>query len=298
VLVVDDEPDVVAVTRLSLKGLRHDDRPVELAAAATGAAALEDMAAHPETAVVLLDVVMESATAGLDACRAIRGQLGNGFVRILLRTGQPGVAPERTTIDDFDIDGYLPKAELSTNRLYAAVRTALRAHAHLTELERHRRALWAVNDSAASLRSFDPIDVTLQRILASAVALSPTPVALLELHTFEPDGEPQQWVLHMATAGTAEGAAAAADISARMAADPAAQSRKEAGPWASGFLVPLVLPRDLGKGWLYLDGPVDDPLACSALPLLAVHATNALYAGVAQSMLAGREGPFFDSLIV
>ena len=30
ILVVDDEPDVAAVTRLSLRGMRHGGRPVEL----------------------------------------------------------------------------------------------------------------------------------------------------------------------------------------------------------------------------------------------------------------------------
>ncbi|MGH9157296.1 MAG: response regulator [Acidimicrobiales bacterium] len=298
VLVVDDEPDIATVTRLSLRGLVHDGVPVRFADAATGAAAVADMAAHPETAVVLLDVVMETPSAGLDACRAIRDDLGNGLVRILLRTGQPGVAPERATIDDYDIDGYLAKGELTTTRLYSAVRTALRAHADLTELERHRRVLWAVNDSAASLRAFDPPEVTLQRVVASAVTLAPTTLAVLSLNTFEPGGDPRHWLLHVSPSGPDESAAAAAQqVAAAVAADPGA-SRPEPGPWGGGYLVPLVLARDLGEGWLYLDGPVDDPLARSALALLGVHAANALYASQAQAMLAAREGPFFDSLIV
>ena len=72
VLVVDDEPDVVAVTRLSLRGMRHGGRPVELVPATTGAAAVAAMRADPGIAVVLLDVVMETDSAGLYACQAIR----------------------------------------------------------------------------------------------------------------------------------------------------------------------------------------------------------------------------------
>src|SRR5438552_2082364 len=117
ILIVDDEPDMHAITRLSLKGVRHGSRGIELGSAVSGREAVEFLREHPYTAVVLLDVVMETETAGLDACRAIREELGNHFVRILLRTGQPGVAPERKTIEEYDIDGYLPKAELSSNRL-------------------------------------------------------------------------------------------------------------------------------------------------------------------------------------
>ena len=90
-LVVDDEPDIHAVTRLSLRGLRYGGREVALISAASGAEAVQAMRRQPHIAVVLLDVVMETTSAGLDACRAIRGELGNRFVRILLRTGQPGV---------------------------------------------------------------------------------------------------------------------------------------------------------------------------------------------------------------
>ena len=43
---------------------------------------------HPDTAVLLLDVVMETDHAGLEVVRHIRQELKNPFVRIFLRTGQ------------------------------------------------------------------------------------------------------------------------------------------------------------------------------------------------------------------
>ena len=95
VLVVDDEPDIHAVTKLSVRGLTYADREVELLSATSGAEAVETMRANPDVAVILLDVVMETDSAGLDACRAIRDELDNHLVRIVLRTGQPGQAPER-----------------------------------------------------------------------------------------------------------------------------------------------------------------------------------------------------------
>jgi CheY-like chemotaxis protein len=283
VLVVDDEPDVAAVTRLSLKNMRHDGRPIELLTAATGAAAVATMRANPDIAVILLDVVMESDTAGLDACRAIRDDLGNRLVRILLRTGQPGVAPERATIDDYDIDGYLPKTELTTNRLYVAVRTALKAYEELVDLDRYRRALVLLNETAASLHPDEPFDVVLQRILGAAAALVPTPLAVvgLRLERGSPAGEPRRWVHHLSTAGE-DLSERANEVATRIDAELEDATEPEPGPAAGGYLAPFKLHQGVGQGWLYVDGAVGDPLARLALPLLAEHAANALYSAAVQ----------------
>ena len=297
-LVVDDEPDIHAVTRLSLRGLRYGGREVGLVSAASGAEAVQVVRSRPHVAVVLLDVVMETASAGLDACRAIRSELGNRFVRILLRTGQPGVAPERQTIDQYDIDGYLPKAELTTNRLYAAVRTAIKAWEELVELERHRQGLAAIHDSMVALRSFEPLDLTLGRILDTAVAVCPAPLALLDLQTFDRQGNPRRWFLYLAADPDATRAQrAATEAASRIAEDPAVRSRRTAGPVGGGFLVPLVLHRELGYGFFYLDQAAPDEVAGKLLPLLAGHAANALYSAVAQSILAARDGSIYDTLI-
>lgn len=282
VLVVDDEPDIAAVTRLSLRGMRHNSQPVELVVASTGAGAVEAMRADPGIAVILLDVVMETDTAGLDACRAIRDELGNRFVRILLRTGQPGVAPERATIDDYDIDGYLPKAELTTNRLYAAVRTALKAHDELVDLDRHRRALTILNDTAVSLHPYEPLQPMLQRILGAVAALVPTPLAVVGLELQRPDAEPHRWLVHLSTVADAGAGPEAAQAAASAAAEQveaylADQDEPEAGPAGDGYVVPFTLHEGLGGGWLYAAGVVPDSLARSALPLLAAHAANAVY---------------------
>jgi CheY-like chemotaxis protein len=297
VLVVDDEPDVAAVTRLSLKGMRHGGRPIELITASTGAAAVEAMRIQPDIAVILLDVVMETDTAGLDACRAIRDDLGNRFVRILLRTGQPGIAPERSTIDDYDIDGYLPKTELTTNRLYVAVRTALKAYEELLDLDRYRRALAILNDAAVSLHPYEPFEVMLQRILGAAVSLVPTSLALVGLRVNRAEGEPRHWLLHLSASGDdAETAAAhAAEVASRVEAAVAVDP--EAGPFDSGYVAPFSLHQDLGDGWLYVADVVPDPLARLTLPLLAEHAANALYSAAFADRRNGGE-PMARAVIV
>lgn len=280
VLVVDDEPDVAAVTRLSLRGMRHGGRPVQLVASTTGAGAVAAMRADPGIAVILLDVVMETDTAGLDACRAIREELGNRYVRILLRTGQPGAAPERATIDDYDIDGYLPKAELTTNRLYAAVRTALKAFEELVDLDRHKRALMLLNETAASLHPYEPLRLMLERILGAMAALVPTPLAVVGVELLREGAEPLRTVVHLANSSDGDykaPAAAAAAAAEKIQAYLDEQDEPEAGSAAEGYVVPFTLHEGLGSGWLFAAGVVPDALARSTLPLLAAHAANAVY---------------------
>ncbi|MDQ6701451.1 MAG: response regulator [Acidobacteriota bacterium] len=289
ILVVDDEPDIFTLTKLSLKGLRYRGRGIEWLNASSGAEAVQNMRANPDTALMLLDVVMESNSAGLDACRQIRQDLGNSLVRILLRTGQPGSAPERQTIDEFDIDGYLPKAELTSNRLYVAARTALKAWEELVELDRHRSYLKSIHDCVLSLRSFEPLESTLQRILQAAIEICPTDLAVLNLETFDAVGNPRSHLLHLASdPDSIRTDAEAADIIARI---------RRSQP-AGGYVEPFKVHRELGYGFLYLRGVVPDALAGIMLPMLAAHAANALYSVVSHSLMSTREFASYDALTV
>ena len=294
ILVVDDEPDVFTLTRLSLRQVQYRGRGVELIQALTGAACIADLKAHPETSVILLDVVMETEHAGLEAARAIREQLGNKLVRILLRTGQPGTAPEKQAIDEYDIDGYLLKTELTTTRLYAAVRTALKAHEELVELERHRTLLRYVLDCASEVHSFDGIELALRKTLAAAADLTEAKLAVLSLETFASQGDPVRFLLNATPSGGDDAAAQA--IAQRVQADPQAQPALQATRWADGLLIPLRLHRELGHGWIYVQGDRVDHIVEQVLPVLAAHAANALYAVVAQRLLEDREEPFFSSI--
>lgn len=294
ILVVDDEPDVFTLTRMSLRQMKYREHGVELVQATSGTACVAELKAHPETSVILLDVVMESEHAGLDACKAIRQELGNNLVRILLRTGQPGSAPEKQAIDEYDIDGYLLKTELTTTRLYAAVRTAIKAHEELVELERHRTLLKYVLDCATEVHSFDGIELALQKTLAAAADLTEAKLAVLFLETFESHGDPTRCLLHLDASGRNE--AAAQSIAQRVQADPQTQSAKQALRWGDGLLVPLRLHRELGSGWIYTQGGHIDHIVEQVLPVLAAQAANALYAVVAQRLLEDRDEPFYSSI--
>lgn len=293
VLIADDEPDIHAVTRMSLRDLVHGGAPVEFVSAASGQEAVERMRTQPDIGVVLLDVVMEDEHAGLDAIGAIREELDNHLVRILLRTGQPGAAPERETIERYDIDGYLPKGEETVNRMFVAVRTALRAWDQLVELDRHRRQLEIVHECAVSLHAFDDVDDMMGTILDAAVALCPAPLAILRLETMSSGGEARDVTRHLWTGDDSSAVEAMIDDVARsLRAGVSA-----AGPASGGWVWPIGLDRQLGEGWLYLAAEPDQ-LTLTHLSLLVSHARNALYASVAQAMLAGREGPLFTSVSV
>ncbi len=281
VLLVDDEPDIHAVTKLSLKGLQYGKRKLRFLSAASGREAVEAVRANPDVAVVLLDVVMETPTAGLDACRTIREDLGNRAVRILLRTGQPGTAPERATIDTQDVDGYLPKADLSTDRLYSAVRSALKAWSELVELDRLRRAHAEVRECSTAVAGAASPEAGLRRVLESVLRLCPAPAAAADVVIRRADGPESRATVGLVP-GTdpAQADARAASTAARLPAGAAASSA-EGGPAADGWLIPFTLPRDRGAGWIHLEAAKPEEWSARMLPVLADHAAHALAAGCA-----------------
>lgn len=141
VLVVDDEPDICALTRLCLKDFRFAERGLDILQAASAYDAKIILAEHKDIAVALIDIVMETDDAGLRLVEHIRKTLGNQLIRLIIRTGQPGVAPERFVIDHYDIDDYKDKTELTAPRLYTTVRTAIKSYSDLKAIDLNRAGL-------------------------------------------------------------------------------------------------------------------------------------------------------------
>ncbi|MFP5517468.1 MAG: ATP-binding protein [Alphaproteobacteria bacterium] len=135
ILVVDDESDVHSMTGLLLADVAFQRRRLELVSCFTAVDARAVLELRRDIAVILLDVVMEEDDSGLKLVRWIRDELGNRDVRIILRTGQPGQAPQRDVIVDYDINDYKPKADLSAESLFTAVIAALRAFDQIQSIE-------------------------------------------------------------------------------------------------------------------------------------------------------------------
>lgn len=141
VLVVDDEPEVHAVTKLALSDFSFQDKRLEFINAYSGKEAKQKILDHPDTAIVLLDVVMESDDAGLQVARFIREEAKNNHVRIILRTGQPGQAPERHVIVNYDINDYKSKTELTSQKLFTVMMASLRSYRDILAIEQSRQGL-------------------------------------------------------------------------------------------------------------------------------------------------------------
>jgi response regulator RpfG family c-di-GMP phosphodiesterase len=151
IIIADDEKDVHDITRIVLEDFRFEDRGLMFLSAFSGREALQLLSDHPDTAVILLDVVMETDDDGLEVARRIRQELDNRFVRIILRTGHPGKAPENRVITEYDINDYKEKTELTAQKLFSAVTSALRAYRDLHIIEQNRRGLEQIIKSSADL---------------------------------------------------------------------------------------------------------------------------------------------------
>lgn len=160
VLIVDDEPAVHEVTKLVMAGFEMDGRPLQFTHCYSAREAHQVLSEPNEFALILLDVVMETETAGLDLARQIREDIGNLNVRIVLRTGQPGQAPEEQVIKDYDINDYKEKTDLTRRRLITVFYAGLRAYRDLMRIESARqglrRSIEAISQiyDSRSLRSF------------------------------------------------------------------------------------------------------------------------------------------------
>lgn len=174
VLIVDDDPEVHGVTQMVLRHFTFLDRPLRFMSAFTAAQAQQMLLYAGGVAVCLLDVVMETDTAGLDLVHWIRHDLGNHDLRIVLRTGQPGHAPEQHVILRYDINDYKSKTELTQPKLVSTMTGALRSFRQVQELQASRRKLAEMNRSleervAARLAAHRQTEERLQSILDANV---------------------------------------------------------------------------------------------------------------------------------
>ncbi len=143
ILIVDDEVEVHNVTRLALRDFTFAGKSLQFISAYSAQEATQLIQAHPDIAIVFLDVVMENESAGLYLVKFIREDLNNHLVRIILRTGQPGQAPENMVAVNYGIDDYKTKTELTAQKLFITVVTALRAFSTLITLLEGSRELEA-----------------------------------------------------------------------------------------------------------------------------------------------------------
>ena len=190
VLLVDDDEQMHQITRLALSGFSFEGRKLELISAYSGIEARELCLQHTDLALALVDVVMESEHAGLELVKYIREELNNSLVRIVLRTGQAGQAPEDRVIREYEIDDYKEKTELTTQKLKTLLYSMLRSYRDLCLIEEQKQGLKKVIESSAKVQN----TTTIQDYAASVLEQL-TSLLQLEKSAFycvvqpQPDGE-------------------------------------------------------------------------------------------------------------
>jgi len=171
VLIVDDEPEVHAVTKLALSDFSFQGKNLEFISAYSGAEARKMIEQHPDAAIMLLDVVMETDDAGLLVARYIREELHNHYVRIILRTGQPGQAPERQVIVNYDINDYKSKTELTAQKLFTVVMSSLRSYRDILSIDSSRKGLEKIITASADLFSSHSMEQFIDGVLQQLTSI-------------------------------------------------------------------------------------------------------------------------------
>ncbi len=171
IIIIDDEKDVHTITRMALEGTIFEGREMVFVSAYSAREAKTVLERHGDAAVALLDVVMEEKDSGLNLVRHIRETLGNSMIRIILRTGRPGEAPERRVISEYDINDYKEKSELTAQRLYSSVITALRSYRDLRTIEKNRRGLEQIIRSSAGLFEVQSLRTFARGVLIQVLSL-------------------------------------------------------------------------------------------------------------------------------
>lgn len=127
ILIADDDANVHDTTVLALSGVEIHGKPLEFLHAFSAKEAKEVAVNHPDTSLILLDVVMETVDAGLKLVNILREELSRKDLRIVLRTGQPGYAQENI-MGQYAIDGYATKSKLTRTILISMLSEVLNSN--------------------------------------------------------------------------------------------------------------------------------------------------------------------------
>lgn len=145
VLVVDDEEQVHEITRLAFNDFVYSRKNLNFISAFSGAQAISLLKENQNIHVVLLDIIMESDSAGLEVVEFIRNTLSNRLIRIIIRSGEHGQKNQRFIVDNYDINDYREKSELTMEQFYTSLRTALVQYEQFEELDRKKNELLELN---------------------------------------------------------------------------------------------------------------------------------------------------------
>lgn len=165
ILISDDDEEIHVITKMMLKNFIFLGKGVKFLDAYNAEETIKILKRNKNIAIVFLDVVMEENHSGLEVVKYIRENLKNNLVRIILRTGQPGEAPEETVIRDYDINDYLLKTEMTMKKIYTVMYVALRNYRDLFEIDKHKKGLEKIIQSSSDIFKYNSVEGFLNNVL-------------------------------------------------------------------------------------------------------------------------------------
>jgi len=259
VLIVDDEEEVHNVTKMALRRFTFDAKGIEFISAYSANEGKKLLADNMDIAVILLDVVMEEENSGLQMAHYIRNDMHNQLVRIILRTGQPGQAPEHDVVVKYDINDYKEKTELTAQKLHTTLVTTLRSFRDLSIIEINRRSLKQIIDSSASIFQLQSMTKFASGVLAQLVAILHLNPNALYCHAsgFAATKQGINDFCVLAATGTYEpliGAKFQQNISSRVGQDIEATFQKKQSLYFPDRFVIYFCSKQGSENVIYLDG--------------------------------------------
>lgn len=134
--------------RRTLAGIRFFGRRTQVLEARSSPETVEMILRNPDVAVLVTQTWIENQRAGLDTVEAIRGNLRQHRVRIVLCTEAGAPAPSHDFIVRHDLHDYTGGAELTDQKLVTLVRSALGHFHQLAALEKTRTDLREMLDAS------------------------------------------------------------------------------------------------------------------------------------------------------
>lgn len=172
ILVVDDEEDVHVITQMLFEDVTHAGKPIEIIDAYSGKEARDILSKNNDIALIFLDVVMESSHAGLEVVEFLRNKLNNQLTRVILRTGQPGEAPESKVILEYEIEDYKLKTELTAQKMITSLIGGLRSYSSLRNLQIENQLRQIAEDDLQ--KAFEKLDLVFEQTVESLTSLLET----------------------------------------------------------------------------------------------------------------------------
>lgn len=136
VLIVDDEPDIHAAIKMSIKHETVLGCPLNILSAHSKAEAMSLMKSFDgEISLIFLDVIMETENAGFELLAEIRQSNDFPQPQVAMVTGQAGLTSELDATRTYEINAYLPKSDLTPYRLINILNTLIRSYVTIQQLE-------------------------------------------------------------------------------------------------------------------------------------------------------------------